>query len=110
MLYDGALRFINQASDAMAKSEFERQNEACKRAQDIIAELMSCLDLKNGGEIATNLFSLYSFAYDQLVQANMSNNPDALAQAATVLTELRESWAKIEQLQAAGGTLVARAS
>ncbi|ARU42275.1 flagellar export chaperone FliS [Armatimonadetes bacterium Uphvl-Ar1] len=97
MLYDGAIRFMNQAKDAMEKRELERQNEACKRAQDIISELMSCLDLKQGGEIAQNLFALYTFTFDRIVQANIEDNPLLLDQSIQVLSELRESWATLEQ-------------
>lgn len=97
MLYDGAIRFMNQAKDAMEKRELERQNEACKRAQDIISELMSCLDLKQGGEIAQNLFALYTFTFDRIVQANIEDNPVLIDQSIQVLAELRESWATLEQ-------------
>ncbi len=88
---------MNQAKDAMEKRELERQNEACKRAQDIISELMSCLDLKQGGEIAQNLFALYTFTFDRIVQANIEDNPVLIDQSIQVLAELRESWATLEQ-------------
>lgn len=96
MLYDGAIRFMNQAKDAMEKRELERQNEACKRAQDIVSELMSCLDLKQGGEIAQNLFALYTFTFDRIIQANIEDKPELLDQSIQVLAELRESWATLE--------------
>lgn len=82
----------------MQQRDLERQNECCIRAQDIITELMSCLDLQQGGEIATNLLSLYSFAFDRIVQANLEDDVNYLDQAMRVLTDLRESWAELEKM------------
>lgn len=97
MLYDGALRFLTAARSNMERGELEQQNENCKRAQDIVAELTACLDLNAGGEIAQNLFSLYGFVFDRIVQANLEDNISYLDQASRVLTELRASWAELEQ-------------
>ncbi|MFM9872201.1 MAG: flagellar export chaperone FliS [Fimbriimonadaceae bacterium] len=97
MLYDGALRFLNQAKVAMQQKDYERQNDQCKRAQDIISELMSCLDRERGGEIAESLMSLYVFTYDRIVQANIEDNELFIDQAMKVLGDLRESWAELEK-------------
>ncbi|QYK52548.1 MAG: flagellar export chaperone FliS [Fimbriimonadaceae bacterium] len=97
MLYDGAMRFINAAKVAMEEGNLHKQNEMCIRAQDIITELISCLDVKQGGEIAGNLFALYTFAFDRIVQANIEDTPIYLDQATKVLSDLRESWAQIEK-------------
>lgn len=110
MLYDGALRFLNQAKVAMRQKNYERQNDQCKRAQDIISELMSCLDREKGGEIASNLMSLYVFAYDRIVQGNLEDSEEYIDQAMKVLTDLRESWAELENMTAAGQVGYAQAS
>ena len=60
MLYDGAIRFINEATYAMQQRDYETQNAKLQRAQKILAELISSLDFDKGGEIAENLFRLYT--------------------------------------------------
>lgn len=110
MLYDGALRFLNQAKVAIRQKDYERQNDQCKRAQDIISELMSCLDREKGGEIAENLMSLYVFAYDRIVQGNIEDSELYIDQAMKVLTDLRESWAELEKMSAGGQLGYAQAS
>ena len=60
MLYDGAIRFINEAAYAMQQRDYETQNTKLQRAQKILAELISSLDFDKGGEIAENLFRLYT--------------------------------------------------
>ena len=101
MLYDGALRFMQQGKKAMADGDLQDQNEKLQRAQKIVAELMACLDMDQGGEIAQNLFALYDFAYNRLVSANMEDRPDFVDQAMKVLCELRESWVAVEGQQRA---------
>ncbi len=93
MLYDGALRFMEAGKLAMQTGDTYKQNEDLKRAQRIIVELTSCLDLQRGGEIAQNLSALYSFAYDRLVQGNVYDRPAYIDQAIKVFSDLREGWA-----------------
>jgi len=102
MLYDGALKFLRQADEAMEKKDLFKQNDAIQRVQKIVAELMSCLDFNHGGEIAQNLFALYSFVYNQLVLANIEDNRDALKEASTLLENLRVSWVELEKQQRSG--------
>jgi flagellar protein FliS len=74
MLYDGAIRFINEATYAMQQRDYETQNAKLQRAQKILAELISSLDFDKGGEIAENLFRLYAYMYNQLVEANINDD------------------------------------
>ncbi len=97
MLYDGALKFLTAAKTNMADGDLYKQNENCQRAQNIVAELISCLDMDKGGDIAQNLFALYTFVYDRIVQANIEVAPIYIDQAIKVLTDLRESWSQLEK-------------
>jgi len=92
MLYDGAIRFINEAAYAMQQRDYETQNAKLQRAQKILAELISSLDFDKGGEIAENLFRLYTYMYNQLVEANINDNLDRLEHVIDLLSELREAW------------------
>jgi flagellar protein FliS len=92
MLYDGAIRFINEGAHAMRQRDYETQNAKLQRAQKILAELISSLDFDKGGEIAENLFRLYTYMYNQLVEANINDNLDRLQHVVHLLSELREAW------------------
>lgn len=104
MLYDGALRFIKKGQAAMIEGDRFNQNHNLVKAQKIVAELMSCLDMNQGQEIAANLLALYTYAYNQLVMANMEDKPEPLLQASKVLEDLRESWVELERMVRSGGT------
>lgn len=99
MLYDGCLKFMDQAKLAMEQKRHYDQNQNFQRAQNIVTELTSTLDTKQGGEIAQNLAALYNYVYDRLVAANINDDLEALDQATQVMIELRSSWAAIEAAQ-----------
>ncbi|MBX3096556.1 MAG: flagellar export chaperone FliS [Fimbriimonadaceae bacterium] len=97
MLYDGALRFMNAGLTAMRQENRFEQNEKLTRAQRIVAELMSCLDMEKGGEVAQNLMALYSYTYDQLVQGNLQDDEQAVLRAQRVMSDLRGSWVALDK-------------
>jgi flagellar protein FliS len=105
MLYDGALRFMEAGKHAMQQGELAKQNHSLQRAQKIVTELMSCLDMKQGGEIAKNLLALYTYVLNQLVMANIEDNPEPVERSIRVMSELRESWAEIAKAPPAEGAL-----
>ncbi len=98
MLYDGALRFMEEGKRAMAAKDLETQNNKLQRAQKIIMELMSTLNLQQGGEIAKNLLGLYSFVVNELVEGNINDDPSRIDNAMKTMSELREGWAEIEKM------------
>src|SRR5438128_10905111 len=59
MLYDGAIRFAEQAKAALQKKEFEQSYNAISRAQKIITELSCSLKHDLAPELCGKLSSLY---------------------------------------------------
>lgn len=102
MLYDGCLRFMSAGKRAMEDKELFKQNENLQKSQKILAELMSTLDMEKGGEVATNLFSLYTFCYNRLVEANIEDKPEYIDHAIEVMSQLRESWVELDAQQRRG--------
>lgn len=96
MLYDGALRFMEAGKHAMSKKDLELQNHSLQKAQKIVMELMACLDMDKGGEVATNLFGLYAYILNELVAANCEDKPEPIDRCIGILSQLRESWATVE--------------
>ncbi|MDS1029520.1 flagellar export chaperone FliS [Bacillota bacterium LX-D] len=91
MLYDGALRFILQAKEGIAAKDLEKANTNFLKAQRIIAELMSNLDMEVG-EISTNLFSLYQYMYERLMEANLKKDSAVAGEVYELLIDLRNTW------------------
>jgi flagellar protein FliS len=95
MLYDGAIRFINQGKQAMINHDFSQTNTALKRAEDIIDELTITLN-PAAGEITDNLARLYEFVNYRLIQANVKKEPEMLDDAVRVLSTLRSAWVELQ--------------
>lgn len=97
MLYDGAISFISKAEDAARSGDWERASGLLRRAQDIVYELMGCLDMDKGGQIAVNLFRLYEYMGYRLVQAQIRRDAAPAAEVREHLSSLRQAWAEAER-------------
>jgi len=97
MLYDGAIRFLSIAREKMESRDLESRHTNLIKAQKIIAELLSSLDMKRGGEVAANLQRVYTFMLQQLVEANINDKVAPIDEVLGMLRELRESWADVAQ-------------
>lgn len=98
MMYDGALRFMEEGKRAMAAKDLDTQNTKLQRAQKIVVELMSTLNIQQGGDIARNLLGLYTFVVNELVEGNINDDPSRIENAMKTMSELREGWARLEQV------------
>ena len=90
MLYEGALKFCNQAIAAVEKKEVEKANELIIRVQDIVREFQ--LKLDHQYEISGNFNSLYDYMYRRLVDANFSKDVEILCEVRDLLREFRDMW------------------
>ena len=99
LLYDGAVRFATQGLEALNEQRYEDQNLYLLKTQRIVTELMTSLDRNAGGDVAANLYRIYSYVMEQLVRANMQDDPALLQDAIKTLTDLRETWIEIDRTQ-----------
>ena len=95
MLYDGCLRFLFQAAYAMREGQQLEADKRLSRAEAIIDELLTTLDLEQGGEIASRLQGIYVFCNRHLIEARSQRDPEMVDKVAELLGELRESWAQV---------------
>jgi flagellar protein FliS len=95
MLYDGANRFLAQASVAMGDREIESAHNKLRRAEMIISHLQASLDFDRGGEIAPRLAVIYTFCQRHLNQARLHADPERIEQVRALLGTLRDAWVQI---------------
>ncbi len=98
MLYDGAIRFANQAKDAIDQKDPEDRNYYVNKTLAIIYEFSATLNHEVGGQIAADLASLYDFMVRQLNRANIKNDAASLDTVIGLLTDLRETWRQAIEL------------
>jgi flagellar protein FliS len=96
MMYDGAIKFLSIAKDRIGKGEFYEAHTNLVRGKSIIAELMGSLNLEKGGEIARNLQRIYTYAFNELIEANLRKDVARIEQVVSLLKDLREGWKGIQ--------------
>ncbi len=93
MLFDGALRFCDQARLALEERQWEQSHDLIVRVQRILVEMLSTLKHDLAPELCGKLSALYNFAYRKLIEANTSHDPAKLDEAVEVLRFQRDTWA-----------------
>jgi flagellar protein FliS len=92
MLLDGAIKFAQQAREAVARKDFEEAYNASVRVQNIVLELTSALNHSIAPEICGKLSSLYNFIYRRLVEGSIKHDPACFDDALKILEYQRETW------------------
>ena len=91
MLFGGAIKRAEDAKKQLEAGKFEGVHNNLLRAQDIVAELRACLDMK-AGAVAENLDRLYEYVQHLLIKANIRKEAGPLGECIGYLTELRDTW------------------
>lgn len=100
MLYEGAIVTLTNAIQHMKSGDIAAKGLAISKAIAIIdTGLRASLDKKTGGEIAASLDSLYEYMNNQLILANLNNQPELLTEVQNLLRDLKGSWEAIAPLK-----------
>lgn len=97
MLYDEGIKRI-EATIALLDVEklppqsIEKVNTNILKAQEIVTELMASINTEKGGQIANNLMAIYSYFYQQLLQANIKKDVALLKEILKMMKDLRSAW------------------
>ena len=89
-LYEGALKFCNQAIVAIEAKDYEKANELIIKVQKIIREFQLTLD--RSYEISNNFAALYDYMYRSLIDANIHKDAVILAEVRELLRSFRDMW------------------
>ena len=95
MLYDGAIKNASFAVEHIKSGEIEKVHNCLIKTKNIVTELMATLNMEQGGDIAKNLQSLYSYMFSQLIEANMEKKFEPVLVVIDLLKELRAAWVQI---------------
>lgn len=99
MLFDGAIRFLEQAIGGFEyddPGEFNLTiNNNIQRAQAIVDELNNSLDMTRGGEFSQRLRGLYNYIDRRLDDSNRSKTPEGIRECVERLGTLRNAWAEM---------------
>lgn len=93
MLYNGAIKFCNQATIGIEEKNIEKANNNLIKAQNIIWELQGTLDFKY--EIAKDFDLIYRRILRNLLLANIRKDIDKLNEALEDIRGIRDVWSQV---------------
>ena len=95
MFYEGAIRFCEQAKDAINNRDLSGSYHPLVKAKQIMAELIKSLDEQTAHKpLYDNLSSIYNFVYIRIVEANIKKDVALIDDAVKILQTLRDAWAE----------------
>ena len=93
MLYDGAIRFMGDARDAIARNDVRARTQATRRVLDIVSELQNTLNVQEGGDIARELDRLYVYISTKLLDVTRGDAA-AADEIHKLLSTLRDGFSQ----------------
>lgn len=96
MLYDGAIKYLNQAKAMIEEKNYAQKGMLISRAMDVISELDESLNREKGGEVAQNLHQLYFYCNTRLLRANLEMNTKLIDEIVRILDALRDAFSRIK--------------
>lgn len=90
MLYDGCIKQLKLAMYNIESGSIADANSALIKAQDIICQLITDLNMKY--EVSIQLKKLYEFMVNELIIANIKKSNKKIEEVLNLITDLRDTW------------------
>lgn len=98
-LYDGVIRFLYAAIDAVERGDTDGRRAAVKRALDIIIHLQARLRMDVGGRSAQTLSEFYAATFAQILQGSQSASKAKFEHAIDCVRNVRDAWREVARDQ-----------
>src|SRR5215471_11956991 len=95
-LYDGMVRFLNQAIAATKNGDVRQRRIAIKRVLDILMHLQSRLRMEVGGPAKT-LSEFYAATFALCLEGSRLASPERFEKAIECILNVREAWQQVAQ-------------
>jgi flagellar protein FliS len=100
-LYDGIIRFMYAAIDAVDRGDAKGRRTAVKRAMDIVIYLQATLRADIGGKPAEALAEFYSAMFALMLQGSQANSREKFHRVIACVRNVRDAWHQIAKSPAA---------
>jgi len=94
-LYDGIIRFMHNAIEAVERKEVEQRRAAVKRAMDIVIHLQATLNKDVGGKPAESLSEFYVAMFALMLQGSQANSRKKFEQVIADVRNVRDAWKQV---------------
>ncbi len=90
MLYNGLIKHLKLAIQALEEKNAEGTNNNLVRSQAILEEFMGALNMNY--EVSNNLYALYDYMYWRIVDANIKKDKGMIEEVVGFAEDLRDTW------------------
>jgi flagellar protein FliS len=95
MIYTKVISELQEARRQLAARNIQLRSNAISKACDAIGELDGSLDMDAGGDLSIRLRSLYRYCLVRLLDANLHQTDEPLAEVLGLMATLSEGWQNI---------------
>ncbi len=95
MLFDGAIKFAENARRGLQESDYETSYNGISRCQAILMELINSLCPDQDPDLCKKLSALYTFMYTRLIAASSDRDPAIVGEVLELLRYERETWSML---------------
>jgi flagellar protein FliS len=95
LLMQGSLENMALAKGAIERKDFVVKSKSVSKAMTIIAALQNSLDMAAGGEVSENLWSLYDFMVNHLMQASRESSVAKIDDVMEIMLKIKSAWDQI---------------
>lgn len=92
MLMAGVIEKLVMAKVSIERQNLEAKAEHLSKASAIIEALRGCIDFEVGGDVTENLYALYSYMLDRLIDASIKNDPEIVEEVSNLIKEIKLGW------------------
>ena len=94
-LYDGIIRFMHRAIEAVERGEVDQRRAAVKRAMDIVIHLQATLKMDIGGAPAETLSEFYAAMFSLMLQGSQASSPQKFEHVIACVRNVRDAWKQV---------------
>ena len=96
LMMQGILERLALAKGAIDRKDYEKKSEAISAAMALINGLQDSLDLSEG-QISEDLYALYAYMKDRLLDASKNLDKAAIDEVAGLLITIKSAWDQISE-------------
>jgi flagellar protein FliS len=97
MLMQGMLDKLAYTKGCIERKDYSGKSEHISRATAILMSLRDTLEMETGVEVADNLFALYDYMIQRLIDANVQNNLKIVDEVITLFIPIKTAWSQIPE-------------
>ena len=94
-LYDGIIRFMHGAIEAVERDDADKRRASVKRAMDIVIHLQATLKTDVGGKPAESLADFYVAMFALMLQGSQANSRQKFEQVIANVRNVRDAWKQV---------------